>query len=62
MVLYVNNVIETEGGINIIIAAVVGAVLGFIIVSVVILIKDMPEYKRRKYGDKIQSQTPETEE
>ena len=62
MVLYVNNVIETECGINIIIAAVVGAVLGFIIVSVVILIKDMPEYKRRKYGDKIQSQTPETEE
>ena len=62
MVLYVNNVIETEGGINILVAAVVGAVLGFIIVSVVILIKDMPEYKRRKYGDKIQSQTPETEE
>ena len=54
--------IETEGGINILVAAVVGAVLGFIIVSVVILIKDMPEYKRRKYGDKIQSQTPETEE
>lgn len=62
MVLYVNNTIETEGGINILVAAVVGAVLGFIIVSVVILIKDMPEYKRRKYGDKIQSQTPETEE
>lgn len=62
MVLYVNNMIETEGGINILVAAVVGAVLGFIIVSVVILIKDMPEYKRRKYGDKIQSQTPETEE
>ena len=61
-VLYVNNMIETEGGINILVAAVVGAVLGFIIVSVVILIKDMPEYKRRKYGDKIQSQTPETEE
>lgn len=62
MVLYVNNTIESEGGINILVAAVVGAVLGFIIVSVVILIKDMPEYKRRKYGDKIQSQTPETEE
>ena len=62
MVLYVNNTIESEGGINILVAAVVGAILGFIIVSVVILIKDMPEYKRRKYGDKIQSQTPETEE
>lgn len=62
MVLYVNNTIESEGGINILVAAVVGAVLEFIIVSVVILIKDMPEYKRRKYGDKIQSQTPETEE
>lgn len=62
MVLYVNNTIESEGGINILVAAVVGAVLGFIIVSVVILIKDMPEYKRRKYSDKIQSQTPETEE
>lgn len=62
MVLYVNNTIESEGGINILVAAVVGAVLGFIIVSVVILFKDMPEYKRRKYGDKIQSQTPETEE
>ena len=62
IVLYVNNTIESEGGINILVAAVVGAVLGFIIVSVVILIKDMPEYKRRKYGDKIQSQTPETEE
>lgn len=61
-VLYVNNTIESEGGISILVAAVVGAVLGFIIVSVVILIKDMPEYKRRKYGDKIQSQTPETEE
>ena len=61
MVLYVNNVIETEGGINIILAAVIGAVLGFVIVSAVILIKDLPEYKRRKYGNKAEEIKTESE-
>ncbi len=58
MVLYRNNIIEPEGGINIIVAAVAGAVLGFIIVSAIILIKDMPEYKRRKYAAKAASAVP----
>lgn len=45
---YSNNTISPEGGINIILAAAIGAVLGFIIVSVIICIVDMPGYLKRR--------------
>lgn len=61
-VLYLNNVIDAQGGINIIIAAIMGAILGFVIVSVVILIIDMPEYKKRKYEKNTEDITPSTTE
>lgn len=47
-VVFVNNKIEVEGGMNIILAAVIGLVLGFVLVSVVILIIDLPKYKKAK--------------
>ena len=40
--------VELSGGINVVIAAVAGAIGGFIIVSVVILILDIPAYRRKK--------------
>ncbi len=46
--IYVNNKVVVEGGINIILVAAVGAVAGFVIVSAVILIIDLPKYKRNK--------------
>lgn len=61
-VLYLNNVIDAQGGINIIIAAIMGAILGFVIVSVVILIIDMPEYKKRKYEKNTEDIIPSTTE
>lgn len=50
-VVYVNNKVEVEGGLNIIIAAVIGALIGFVIVSIVILIIDFPKYKRQKLAE-----------
>ena len=46
--IYVNNKVVVEGGLNIILAAVIGAIAGFVIVSIVILIIDFPKYKRQK--------------
>jgi hypothetical protein len=42
--IYTTNRISVDGGVNIIIAAVAGAVLGFIIAAIVICIIDMPKY------------------
>lgn len=46
--IYVNNKVEIKGGLNIILAAAIGVVAGFVIVSAVILIIDLPKYKREK--------------
>lgn len=43
-----SNKISAEGGINIILAALIGAVIGFVVVSIVIYIIDMPKYRRNK--------------
>lgn len=43
-----SNKIEAQGGINIILAAIIGAVIGFVLVSIVIYIIDMPKYRRQK--------------
>ena len=47
-VVYENNKIEAEGGFNIILATIIGAVIGFLLVGVVVFIKDYPKYKREK--------------
>jgi hypothetical protein len=47
-VLYKSNKIEADGGLNIILAAVIGLVVGFILVSVVICIIDMPKYIKER--------------
>ena len=64
-VIYVNNKIEAEGGLNILLAAVIGLLIGFVLVSVVILIIDLPAYKRVKYAPpangEISGQTPEVD-
>ncbi len=43
-----SNKIAATGGINIILAALIGAVIGFVVVSIVIYIIDMPKYRRNK--------------
>ena len=53
-----SNVLEAQGGINIIIAAAMGAVLGFVIVGVVICIIDVPKYLKSRDGKR----TPDPEE
>lgn len=45
-----SNVLEAQGGINIIIAAAMGAVLGFVIAGVVICIIDVPKYLKSRDG------------
>lgn len=65
-----SNKIEAEGGINIILAALIGAVIGFVIVSIVIYIVDMPKYRRQKAAalesaqksEETPSQEPEADE
>lgn len=54
-----SNKIEAEGGINIILAALIGAVIGFVIVSIVIYIVDMPKYRRQKAAALESAQKPE---
>lgn len=49
-VYYKSNKIVASGGINILLAAVIGAIAGFAIVAIVICIIDLPKYKREKYG------------
>lgn len=64
--IYVNNKVVVEGGLNIVLAAVIGAALGFVIVSVVILIIDLPKYKRQKLaaeaGEAETTEQPDGEE
>lgn len=50
-VTFASNIIEAEGGINIILAAIIGAVIGFIVVSVVICIIDLPKYIKARDGE-----------
>lgn len=47
-VTYSSNKIYAEGGINIILAAVIGAVIGFVLVSIAICIIDLPSYIRSR--------------
>lgn len=50
-VTFASNIISAEGGMNIILAAVIGAIIGFVAVSVVICIIDLPKYiKEREAG------------
>ena len=60
-VIYSNNKIKAEGGMNIILAAVIGLVLGFVLVSAVILIIDLPKYKRGKYAAPAEENQEETQ-
>lgn len=51
-VAFASNVIVAEGGMNIIIAAIIGAVIGFIFIGVVICVIDLPAYiKSRSNGE-----------
>jgi tetrahydromethanopterin S-methyltransferase subunit F len=60
-VVYKTNTISLEGGMNIIVAAVIGLVVGFIIAGVIICSLDMPKYlKERKEKEMAKSQ-PEKE-
>ena len=45
-VIYGNNKITAEGGLSIVLAAVIGLIIGFVAVGAVILIIDYPKYKR----------------
>lgn len=47
-VVYSSNKLEKQGGIHWILAAVLGAVIGFVVASAVICIIDLPKYKRGK--------------
>lgn len=47
-VVYSSNKLEKQGGMHWAIAAVLGAVIGFVIASVVICIIDLPKYRRGK--------------
>lgn len=49
-VLYKSNKIVADGGISILLAALIGAVVGFAVVAIIICIIDLPKYKRAKYG------------
>lgn len=60
-VIYVNNKIVAKGGLNIIIAAGLGAVLGFVIAGAVIFIIDYPKYKRAKQAAEGDAPTEESE-
>ena len=51
---YENNKIKAKGGVNLIFAAILGAVLGFVAVGAVILIIDYPKYKREKLARQAQ--------
>jgi hypothetical protein len=59
--IYNTNKIEASGGLNIILAAVIGAVVGFVVAGVVICIIDMPKYlkKRNEEEAKLKSETKE---
>jgi hypothetical protein len=59
---YNSNNIEVSGGLNIILAAVVGAVVGFIVAGVIICIIDMPKYLRKRDAELAATATPKTEE
>lgn len=54
-VVYINNKIEADGGLNIVLAALIGAVGGLIVVSAVIFIIDYPKYKREKLAEQAES-------
>ena len=51
-VVFLNNKIKVDGGLNIIFAAILGLVLGFVVSAVVVCIVDAPKYKRAHYGAK----------
>lgn len=50
-VTYSANKITVEGGFNLVFAALVGAIAGFIVVSIVICVIDLPAYLRSRDGD-----------
>lgn len=58
MVIYVNNKVKLEGGINIVLGAILGALVGFILAGVVICIIDLPKYKREKLAAENGAQEP----
>jgi hypothetical protein len=55
---YTSNQVKTSGGLNIILAAIIGAVVGFIIAGVVICIIDMPKFIRERDAE-LSAQTQE---
>ena len=59
---YASNVITAQGGLNIVLAALIGAVLGFIVVSIVICIIDMPKYIRQRDAAIAAAQAEENKE
>lgn len=50
-VTYSANKITVEGGFNLVFAALVGAIAGFVVVSIVICVIDLPAYLRSRDGD-----------
>jgi hypothetical protein len=48
VVIYNTNRIEADGGLNIILAAVIGVVVGFIVAAVIICAIDMPKYLKKR--------------
>jgi hypothetical protein len=55
---YTSNQVKTSGGLNIILAAIIGAVVGFIIAGVIICIIDMPKFIRERDAE-LSAQTQE---
>jgi hypothetical protein len=45
---YKGNSVSPDGGLNIILAAVIGLVVGFVLVSIVICIIDLPKYRKER--------------
>lgn len=60
-VTFLNNKIEKQGGMGLIISAVLGAVAGFVIAAIVICIVDMPKYNKKKYA-KVAAEPNQVEE
>jgi hypothetical protein len=58
-ILYTENKMTVSGGMSLVIAAVLGLIVGFLLVSIVICIIDMPKYQRAKYATEEATQSTE---
>lgn len=61
VVIFKSNRIEATGGVNVVVAAIAGAIVGFIVAGVVICIIDMPKFVRKRNAALIKDEAEEKE-